>query len=636
MSIEKSQASSSHFAARVVRAMNCQLKRSCQISKGFVALSAATLLAGSCAVGHATTFYHIAAVGSLGGTDIYPLALNNNGDITGYASDINGEEHPFLWTGGNLLDLGANGGYASRGLAINDAGQVTGLSSISPTQYHGFLWSAGVKTDLGVVQLPDSDPSQSQSRGVAINKNGAIAGSSDVFLPAAGGSVSRAFRWKDGALSDLGTLSSSSYAYTSSEASDINDNGDVVGVADAFTQSSSGRRAFLFRSDTSTLINLGALSSNPFNSYSRAFKINDSRNVIGESSTESGANHQFFRAINRPMIDLNDLLGVQLGFSELMMKDLNSRSQALGSSRDSNGNETAVVYDGRTNAFTNIGVLNPGNPVSAEDINDVGAVVGSTRSPNGNATAYVYRNGTLTDLQPFVPNAANVYLYRANLINNKGQIASLGYQNGQPGVFLMTPVTARLSLSLQPSTAVGGRIVNATVRLNVPAPGYGVTIQLNSSDAAAAGVSFPPSVQIPSGATSATFIVNVPPADFASTVTITATLDAETAATKTLQISPAKLTSFSVPTTMRRNSNASGTIRLDGASTGNYVVNLTSDNPAVSVPGSVQIAPNATGATFVVTSQNVAVPTLVTITASAWNPVTNSVITLNKTITVKP
>ena len=601
---------------------------------GILAANAVALFLGSAAIGHATTFYRIESIGSLGGDYIFPTAINNSGEITGYANDINGESRPFLWKNGNLVDLGANGGYASRGLDINDLGQVTGFYSITPTQYRGFLWNAGAKTDLGVLQLPDSDPSQSQSRGVAINRSGVIAGNSDVFIPSTGGSVTRAFRWNSGVLSDLGTLSSTQYSNTSAEASDINDSGDIVGVADAFTQNSFGRRAFLFRNDTSAMVDLGSLSTSPFNSYSRAFKVNNARSVIGESSTDSGATHQFFRAFNRPMISLNNLLGVQFGFSELMLKDLNNRGQALGRSLDMNGIESAVIYDSRVNAFTNIGAANPGNLIRAEDINELGAVVGSTRTGDGNSTAYVYRNGAITALQPLIPNAANWYIYDANLINDRGQIAGVGYLNGQTAAFVLTPVTARVSLSLQPSTLVGGRVVNATVRLNVPAPGDDVTIELSSPNAA--GVSFPSSVRIPSGATSATFTISTSPTDFASAVTISATLDAETATSRTLQINAAKLSGLSVPTTMRKNSSANGTIRLDGASTGNYVVNLSSDNAAVSVPSSVQIAPNATGATFVITSQNVAVSTPVTITATAFNPATGSAITFSKTITVKP
>jgi probable HAF family extracellular repeat protein len=76
--------------------------------------------------------YTITDLGTLGGMRSYATAINNSGQVVGYAdtSASNNDEarHAFLYSGGTMSDLGALGGIGSRANGINDLGQVVGSS----------------------------------------------------------------------------------------------------------------------------------------------------------------------------------------------------------------------------------------------------------------------------------------------------------------------------------------------------------------------------------------------------------------------------------------------------------------------------------------------------------------------------
>ncbi|MCX7992782.1 MAG: S8 family serine peptidase [Fimbriimonadales bacterium] len=76
------------------------------------------------------------------------------------------------------------------------------------------------------------------------------------------------------------------------------------------------------------------------------------------------------------------------------------------------------------------------------------------------------------------------------------------------------------SLTIQPTSVIGGRTATGTVRLTAPAPAGGAVVQLRSSSTRA---SVPSSVTVPAGATSANFTITTRSARTITTVTITAT-----------------------------------------------------------------------------------------------------------------
>lgn len=81
-------------------------------------------------------------LGSLGG-EWYGIArdVNAKGQIVGVASTGDGHQHGFLWENGVMTDLGTLGGLMSSAYAINEFGQITGWATMQGEAQHAVFWS---------------------------------------------------------------------------------------------------------------------------------------------------------------------------------------------------------------------------------------------------------------------------------------------------------------------------------------------------------------------------------------------------------------------------------------------------------------------------------------------------------------
>jgi probable HAF family extracellular repeat protein len=116
-------------------------------------------------------------------------------------------------------------------LWLDDAGEVVGYADLPPTPpgcrgliciHHAFLWKNGVMTDLGSI---GSDPC---SRATSINARGQIVG---LTAAVCGGAATHGFLWeKGGPAIDLNTLVAPSSGLALTEPTSINDRGEIAGV----------------------------------------------------------------------------------------------------------------------------------------------------------------------------------------------------------------------------------------------------------------------------------------------------------------------------------------------------------------------------------------------------------------------
>ena len=163
-------------------------------------------------------------LGTLGGPDAAPNAMNERGQIVGFSyTNTTASTNcawplttdPFLWENGEMHDLGTLGGTCGYALWINQRGQVVGTSNLrGDASHHAFVWDDGKLTDVGTLGGDNSE-------GDWMSDSGYVVGRAD--LP--GSQSHHAYRWKNGVMADLGTLS----PWPCSTALSVNSIGQVVG-----------------------------------------------------------------------------------------------------------------------------------------------------------------------------------------------------------------------------------------------------------------------------------------------------------------------------------------------------------------------------------------------------------------------
>lgn len=311
----------------------------------------------------------ITDLGVISGISSNAREVNDMGQVTGgAAAPPNGIPHVYLWSpnsnnssSGVMYDLGTLGGRRGQGLAINDSGQITGFANLSNNASHAFLWSPnstngniGLMKDLGTL-------GGASSSGNDINNFLQIAGSANQV-----NGDNHAVLWTNCStnnciVSDLGTLSSGTYSI----ATGINDNGWVVGLAEVTDSSANSHaHAFLWKPNvpngtTGTMQSLGTLCTtsnlNTCDKNSRAEAINNNGQIVGSThkndlvfsfqafthSSKSGyplfglQSHAVIWE-NQTISDLQTLIPSNSGWILLNAEDINDSGQIVGSGYNCN------------------------------------------------------------------------------------------------------------------------------------------------------------------------------------------------------------------------------------------------------------------------------------------------------------
>lgn len=315
-----------------------------------------------------------------------------------------------------ITDLGTLGGNQSFGLDVNNLGQVSGNSRTSTTTLPliGFVWN-GSMTSLGV--LPGSNQF---SRGYALNDSGVVVGESD-------NNTSKAFRWENGVMTNLGTLGGASAV-----ARDINNAGQIVGVSSNGTTS----RPFLYENGTMT--DLGT----PAPGAAFATGINQSGAIVGRARNAADTATQATLWTGGPGGTITTLgsLGNGAQFSEAAA--INNAGRVVGYSIVTGSTEHAFLYLPGS-GMSDLGTLGFAHS-RATDVNTLGQVVGYAStfagSPTLGGAAFLWQDGTMYDLNQLIGPGTGWDLRSAEGINDLGQITGYGLVGGQTHAFLLNPV----------------------------------------------------------------------------------------------------------------------------------------------------------------------------------------------------
>ena len=228
-------------------------------------------------------FFHMSALPTLGGNNGQASAINNRGQIVGFAENgavdsscptnttNNRIQLPVLWENGKARAFPTVDGDPD-GIAfwINNRGQAVGDSrNCTQTVIHAVSWENGTASplpDLGNGAIAQGINDQGQVVGTV--------GSSD-------GTTQYGALWQDGVLTNLGLLPGD----FAGEASGINNKGQVVGSN--FDSKFNWSHAFIWQNGVMTDLNtLFPASSNLF--ATMANKINESGQISGMATVLSG------------------------------------------------------------------------------------------------------------------------------------------------------------------------------------------------------------------------------------------------------------------------------------------------------------------------------------------------------------
>jgi probable HAF family extracellular repeat protein len=281
-----------------------------------IAVLAALLSGALCS---AQSRYNVTDLGTLGG-NTYANSINSAGDVAGNSVAADGNDHAFLWTAsGGLQDLGTLGGITSTAMALNDSDEVIGTTTTADGSPHNYFWfpSTGMMA-FGKGQL------------VGVNSSGEVVG-----IGKGTDSQLHSYIWTSATGKvDLGLAK----GQKSSEATAINDLGQVVGVAGNgegfFWSKATGNilvpgtsyftsidnqgaaagfiyvgyyqpHAILW-SKTTGVTDLGTLGGGSTDS-SEAFGISDNGQVVGYSTNSTGLGGAFVYSKAAGMLNLNTL-----------------------------------------------------------------------------------------------------------------------------------------------------------------------------------------------------------------------------------------------------------------------------------------------------------------------------------------
>lgn len=412
------------------------------------------------------TRYRVVDTGSFGGPNSHmslgtPI-LNNQGMFTGFA-DTNVPDpyapggcwdgdclvaHTSLWQNGKLTDLGSlEGGPNSESNWISENGQIAGdsqnglLDPFGGWQIHGVVWKQGQIFDVGTLR------GGYDSLARAVNNDGVVVGLSTTLVPDLHSMImdfglpfefqTRAYRWKNGVLKDLGTLGG-----PDAMALGINERGQIVGNSYVDFEKSPGcgtltTGAFIW--EKGKMHNLGSLGGTCTEVPLTTTAINNRGQVIGASFLPGDQVFHPFLWERDNLVDLGTL-GGNFGYAVT----LNQLGDVVGwQTRPGNDNVIhATLWS--SGKITDLGALGPGQCSTPFAINGRKQVVGTSGACDFNdpsLRAFIWEpGGQMVDLNTLISPNLGLQLRNVAAINEGGEMAVVAvFSNGDHRPVLLIP-----------------------------------------------------------------------------------------------------------------------------------------------------------------------------------------------------
>lgn len=342
-----------------------------------------------------------------------------------------------------VTDLGTLGGTFIFAGGINNRGSVEGFSTLpGDTAQHAFLWRNGAMTDLGTLGGPNSiaefPPSESDK----------VGGGADTSTPDPLGEdfcffgthlICLPFLWQKGVMTPLPTLGGNN-----GTAAGVNSRGQVAGLAEIASPDPTCDPSITPQVLQAKPVIWGNGKVHELPTFAgdpdgQALAINDIGQAVGSSGSCTMAQQHALLWQNGRATDLGNLGGTIHNLAE----DINNQGQVVGiSGLPANTDLSFHAFLWHNGVMTDLGTL-PGDVASAADgINSKGQVVGGSLDTNGNERAFLWQNGVMTDLNTLIPADSPLFLIEATgNINSHGQIAGFALQTSTDEIhaFLATP-----------------------------------------------------------------------------------------------------------------------------------------------------------------------------------------------------